>query len=402
MMKLHKILVVAVIDCLRDIFAERRYADKVIERMLKSNKKWGARDRGFIAESVYDIVRQWRLITHLNESESLQANQLWRVFGIWYFLKYDSLPDWEEFKGLDINYLRKKKKESDSIRVLRESIPDWLDKLGEQELGVTWSAELSALNTLAPVVIRANSLKIDTLTLQKRLASEQIVTEILHDTPTALRLVERKNLFTSPLFLEGLFEVQDAGSQWISAALDVAPGMRVIDACAGAGGKTLHLAANMDNRGQLIAMDTEDWKLQELKKRAKRAGAHNIETRAIEGTKTIKRLHDSADRLLLDVPCSGLGVLRRNPDAKWKLQPEFLYRIRQTQSEILHNYAKMLRRNGKMVYATCSILPSESELQVQAFLKAQDGVFELLAEQRCSPVQHGYDGFYMATLQRVQ
>jgi 16S rRNA (cytosine967-C5)-methyltransferase len=163
----------------------------------------------------------------------------------------------------------------------------------------------------------------------------------------------------------------------------------------------LHLSAMMDNRGMLIAMDIEEWKLTELKKRAKRAGAFNIETRWIENNKVIKRLHGTADRLLLDVPCSGLGVLKRNPDTKWKLQPDFLDEIRKTQREILENYSKMLRVGGKMVYATCSILPSESEDQVQWFLQQQEGKFELLEEKRCSPAADGYDGFYMATLKRV-
>jgi 16S rRNA (cytosine967-C5)-methyltransferase len=157
----------------------------------------------------------------------------------------------------------------------------------------------------------------------------------------------------------------------------------------------------MENKGMLIAMDIEEWKLAELKKRAKRAGSFNIETRWIENNKVVKRLHGTADRLLLDVPCSGLGVLKRNPDTKWKLQPSFLETVCQTQRDILENYAKMLRVGGKMVYATCSILPSESENQVQWFLQQQEGAYELLEEKRCSPSQHGYDGFYMATLKKV-
>ena len=155
----------------------------------------------------------------------------------------------------------------------------------------------------------------------------------------------------------------------------------------------------MQNKGQIIAMDVEDWKLQELRRRARRNGVSNVEVRLIEA-KTIKRLRATADRLLLDVPCTGLGVLRRNPDTKWKLQPEFLTQIKQTQYEILANYAQMVKVGGKMVYATCSILPSESEEQVQRFLREQSSKWQLLTEQRTSPARDGFDGFYMACLQR--
>lgn len=400
-MKLHRILVEAVLDNLHQIFGDQRYADKVIEKALKSNKKWGSRDRAFIAESTYDIVRQWRLLLFIIGAEAKPMHRLWEVFGVWYWLKYQNLPDWTEFKGLNKTRMQDNWEKAQENPVLKYSIPDWMQAQCSEELGANWAAELAALNETAPVIIRTNTLKTDISTLQKKLLQENIPTEQLADTPLALRLTERKNLFSSPLFQEGLFEVQDAGSQWIGASLEVSPGMRVIDACAGAGGKTLHLAAMMQNKGQLIAMDVEDWKLQELKKRAKRAGAHNVETRVIESTKVIKRLHDSADRLLLDVPCSGLGVLRRNPDAKWKLKPAFIDQIQTTQRDILNNYSKMLRKGGLMTYATCSILNSENEAQTQWFLETQNGNFELVSEKRCSPAQHGYDGFYMAVMKRV-
>jgi 16S rRNA (cytosine967-C5)-methyltransferase len=213
-----------------------------------------------------------------------------------------------------------------------------------------------------------------------------------------LVLKERTNVFTSPHFKNGLFEIQDASSQLVADFVEVEGNMRVIDACAGAGGKTLHLAALMQNKGKIIAMDTEEWKLTELKKRARRGGANNIEIRLIDNNKAIKRLADSADRLLLDVPCSGLGVLKRNPDAKWKLDVDFINHIKETQQEILQNYVQMLRNGGQLIYATCSILPSESENQVEKFLESQNGAFELLDQQRISPAQTGFDGFYMARL----
>ncbi len=195
--------------------------------------------------------------------------------------------------------------------------------------------------------------------------------------------------------------MQDASSQLVGAALDVQPGMRVVDACAGAGGKTLHLAALMKNKGQIIAMDTEAWKLDNLKKRATRAGITIIEPRLIESSKTIKRLHNSADRLLLDVPCSGLGVLRRNPDAKWKLTHEFISTIKKTQQEILEGYSPIIKKDGVLIYSTCSILPSENTGQVNTFLKASENQFVLQEEKKVFPSESGFDGFYIAKIKRL-
>jgi 16S rRNA (cytosine967-C5)-methyltransferase len=177
--------------------------------------------------------------------------------------------------------------------------------------------------------------------------------------------------------------------------------MRVIDTCAGAGGKTLHLAAQMENKGQLIAMDIYGGKLAELKKRAKRAGVHNVQNRVIEGTKSIKKLKNSADRILIDAPCSGIGVLKRNPDSKWKLQAEFVDNIKKTQADILDRYSSMLKVNGLMVYATCSIMPSENEDQVAIFLENNKN-FRLHEDIKVSPSKSGFDGFYMALLERTE
>jgi 16S rRNA (cytosine967-C5)-methyltransferase len=188
----------------------------------------------------------------------------------------------------------------------------------------------------------------------------------------------------------------------VAPFLGAEPGMRVIDACAGAGGKTLHLSAMMENKGQLLALDIYPGKLKELRKRAKRAGAHNIETRLITSSKVIKRLSDTADRVLIDAPCTGLGVLRRNPDAKWKLQSDFVEKVRDTQLDLLTRYSQMLRRGGKLVYATCSILPSENQQQVDAFLKSKAGrEFQLLKVSSLLPSREGFDGFYMALLERT-
>jgi len=175
--------------------------------------------------------------------------------------------------------------------------------------------------------------------------------------------------------------------------------MRVVDACAGAGGKTLHLAALMKNKGTVIALDIHQWKLDELRRRATRAAADNIQTRLIEGP-AVARLAGSADRVLLDVPCSGLGVLRRNPDTKWKLKPEELDRLRAEQADLLERYSKMTKPGGKLVYATCSILPSENDQQVATFLAAHNE-WRLEQELHLRPDREGFDGFYAARLVRT-
>ncbi|UNY97648.1 methyltransferase domain-containing protein [Zhouia spongiae] len=402
-MRLHRNLVFAVIDGLHLIFNENEYADKVVEKLLKRDKRWGARDRGFIAETVYDIVRWKRLYAEIAEvKEPFNRENLWRIFAVWAVLRGYKLPDWKQLEGTPIRRIKGRFDELSKNRVYRESIPDWLDKLGGKELGTEiWTNELAALNAQADVILRVNTLKTTKEKLQGLLFDNNIDTAFIKGYPDALKLKERTNVFTTEAFKNGYFEVQDASSQLVGSYLDVAPGMRVADACAGAGGKSLHLAALMENKGQVISMDIYGNKLKELKRRAKRNGAHNIETREIDSTKVIKKLHGKMDRVLIDAPCSGLGVLRRNPDAKWKLQPEFLEEIKQTQQQILQDYSRMVKPGGKMVYATCSILPSENQDQVNKFLKTEPGQeFKLVKEERILSHQSGFDGFYMALLER--
>lgn len=395
-MRLHRGTSEAVVQSLRLIFEENRYADKVIEKVLKQNSKWGARDRRFIAETTYDIVRWYRWFRELSQAK---GTDFWRLLAVWCILSGVDLPAWEEFDGVSRGEILEREKRTTYSRKTRESIPDWLDELGERELGKEiWERELSALNEIAPVVLRVNTLKTSKAELAARLREDGIGTLDLKGYPEALVLEERQNIFGSSAFKDGHFEVQDAGSQGIAPFLQVAPGLRVVDACAGAGGKTLHLAALMKNKGRIIAMDTEQWKLEELQKRARRAGVGNIETRVIESGKTIKRLSNTADRLLLDVPCSGLGVLKRNPDAKWKLSMDFIEKIKELQQHILNDYCDMLKVGGQMVYSTCSILPSENEKQVHKFLSEKKD-FQLVSEKHIFPSE-GFDGFYMALIEK--
>ncbi|NVJ86665.1 MAG: class I SAM-dependent methyltransferase [Algoriphagus sp.] len=394
-MKLHNNTIRGVHSALDAIFQQGQYADKVIERTLKSNPRWGARDRSFIAETTYEMVRWWRLINYLSPSDDY-----WDLFGTYWLMQGHELPNWEEFSKINPQKIKEKYEKLEDPAIL-ESVPDWLYQLGKKELGAEWETELHSLNEEAEVVLRVNTLKTTRERLKAQLMEEGIRTYQIKGYPDALILEERQNVFRTAAFKAGLFEVQDASSQLVAAALAVEPGMRVIDACAGAGGKTLHLAALMDNKGKILSMDLEEWKLQQTKLRARRNGIDIIERKVIEGSKTIKRLKESADRLLLDVPCSGLGVLRRNPDTKWKLSPESIEKVEETQQEILQTYPSMLKKGGQMVYATCSILPSENENQVRKFLESEAGKdFELLEEHKVFAHQSGFDGFYIARLQK--
>ncbi len=399
-MRLHRNLVMAVIQALDQIYNEGLYADKVVQKALKTDKRWGARDRKFVAETIYDMVRWKRLYDEIAGTKGHYSKEnLWKNFAVWAVLKGYSLPDWKQFAGTPSRRIKGKFDECQKVRKIRESIPDWMDEVGSKELGETWDKEIKELNKQAKVVLRANQIKISRNDLKKRLAEENIETEYIKGYPNALVLTERKNVFLTEAFKQGLFEVQDASSQLVAPFLEVEPGQKVIDTCAGAGGKSLHLAALMENRGQIIAMDIYGHKLTELKKRARRDGIHNIENRVIDGTKTIKKLKGKADRVLIDAPCSGIGVLKRNPDSKWKLEPDFLDRIRKTQASILDQYASMVKPGGKLVYATCSILPSENEEQVKGFLKKHPE-FAFVKENKVSPSASGFDGFYMALLER--
>ncbi|GAA4961314.1 RsmB/NOP family class I SAM-dependent RNA methyltransferase [Algibacter aquimarinus] len=402
-MRLHRNLCFAVIDGLTLIFNEGKYADKVIQQLLKRDKRWGSRDRGFVAETVYDIVRWKRLYAEIAEvKEPYDRDNLWRMFAVWATLKGITLPDWKYFENTPTRKIKGRFDELSKVRKLRESIPDWIDEVGVKELGeAKWTKEIAMQNEKADVILRTNTLKITKEKLQNILADDGIETEFIKGYDAALKLVERANVFVTDAFKKGYFEVQDASSQLVADFLDVAPGMKVVDTCAGAGGKTLHIASLMENKGQIVAMDIYESKLKKLKVRARRNGAHNIDLKVIDSTKPIKKLYNKADRVLIDAPCSGLGVLRRNPDAKWKLEPEFLDNIRVTQQEVLQQYSRMVKEGGKLVYATCSVLPSENQDQVKAFLKSEGGTnFELVKDKKILAHQQGYDGFYMALMER--
>lgn len=404
-MRLHRNLVFTVIDSLIMIFNEGEYADKVVAKALKKDPRWGSKDRKFVAETIYEIVRWKRLYAEIAEvKETYTREDIWRIFAVWAVLRGITLPDWKYFEGTPVRRIKGKFDELSKTRKIRESIPDWIDELGVKELGEeVWTKEIAAQNQQAQVILRVNTLKTTKKQLHAALMDQDIETYSDDRYPDALILKERANVFMTQQFKDGWFEVQDASSQKVAPLLDPKPGMRVVDACAGAGGKTLHIAAMMENKGQIIAMDLYESKQKQLKIRARRNAAFNIEYRIIDSTKVIKKLHDKADRVLIDAPCSGLGVLKRNPDSKWKLKPEFIEEIKRTQEEVLNNYSKMVKVGGKLVYATCSVLPSENEKQVEKFLATDFGKnFKMIKDEKVLAHQSGFDGFYMCLMERVQ
>ena len=405
-MKLYPNLVAAVVLALEEIFSGGGYADQVVEHTLKKDARWGARDRKFIAANIYDIVRWYRLYSSCLTDLQLTKNKYYALFAVATIVKGNTLPMWKEFEGIDESEIITAYEHALKVRKLRLSVPDWLDDIGIKQFGESlWEKEMSSLNEEAEVYLRANTMRVSAAQLIKELRNSHVEVSILDvnlfadsESPP-IKLIKRQRLQSLAAYQNGLFEIQDASSQLVAPFLQVKPGMMVIDACAGAGGKALHIASLMKNAGKILAMDVEPKKLRELERRAKNAGVEIIQTSVITPEEIIKN-KGKADRLLLDVPCSGLGVLKRNPDAKWKLSAAFIEEIQITQANILKEYAEMLKPEGMMVYATCSILPSENEQQVAAFIAQQPNKYALLKDLRVMPSQ-GYDGFYMALIKKM-
>jgi 16S rRNA (cytosine967-C5)-methyltransferase len=389
-MKMHRILADAAAGIAKSVFKEHLVLDHALAAAFEENPKWGKRDRGFIAETVFEVVRWRRALGFLADSEETNA----MCAAQWVRMGFE-IPDWWTFKGLGADEMRAREAElAGQPRAVRESIPDWLDELGVAEVGAAWDAEIAALNQRAPVYLRVNTLKSSRAKAIEWLASFDVAATEVPGLPDALVLAPGKAL-PKPLRTDGRVEIQDAGSQLIAPLVNPQPGERVIDACSGAGGKSLHLAALMGNEGRVFGMDVDGKKLAELERRAKRAGATCVKAKQITAT-TPADFAGIADRLLIDAPCSGLGTLKRQPDLKWRLKPAQLDRVRGIQKELLASYPAMLKPGGTLVYATCSILPSENRGAVDSLL--ENGGFTLVSERPVSPAETGFDGFYAAVL----
>lgn len=405
MQKPSKELAAGIVNTLLAIFNRGINADKALSFTLRLNPKWHAGVRGYVAESVYDIIRHWRhlwMLAELPPDEYLTQVTEQRVWWIWAASRMEagfSIAPFPEMKGLPKSQIYTQLEQR--LPNTRYAFPDWLNDACKAELKERWPRFMEELDRPASQHIRVNTLKTNRHTLLQGFHADDIAAFAPKDAPDAVILRYYFPLHELESFDEGMFEIQDAGSQQIAPFLQAEPGMRVLDACAGAGGKSLHLAALMRNKGRIVAFDVDEKKLKELRKRASRAGADTIEIRSLEGPKTLKRYAGTMDRVLCDVPCSGLGALRRNPGIRWKLKPEDLANLRQLQQSILSDFSPLVKSGGKLVYATCSILPSENEKQVRAFLKDNHNHWKLEEEMVLQPGINDADGFYAARLVRV-
>lgn len=302
----------------------------------------------------------------------------------------------------------------------RLNLPDWVLPALAERFGPALAAEAAALEAEAPLDLRVNLLRTDRDTATLLLAGEGLEVVPTPLSPWGLRLPGRRPITGTKAYREGMVEVQDEGSQLIALLADARPGMRVADYCAGAAGKTLAMAASMGNRGKITACDTSATRLEGAARRLKRAGVDNAERHLLApGDRWAKRRAGSFDRVLVDAPCTGTGTWRRNPDGRLRTRPEDLAELIAVQQEILDKAAELVRVGGRLVYATCSLLPQENEEQMERFLARApgfttvplDGLWSALRPDvaapcagpwlSLSPGSHGTDGFFCAVLERA-
>lgn len=390
-------------QALSEVFEKSKHADRMIDKYSRANKNWTPLEKSFFAEATYEIIRNKRLLEFLSETPDLSTD-LWVLIGTYLTLKDYKHPNRIEFSDIDSEKIKSRLKIQRPLAI-EHSVPDWLFELGEKQFLNQWPLILKSLNTPPQIYLRTNTLKTNINQLTLDLKSEKIEVQKIKmsvgESTETLVLKERKNVFATQAFRNGHFEMQDAGSQMIAPLLQAQPGQKIVDTCSGSGGKSLHLAALMKNQGEILCMDIHDWKLNDLKLRASKAGISIIKTQLINSNKIIKSLQSQFDRVLIDSPCSGLGVLRRNPDTKWKLRPTDIDSVCQLQKQLLTDYSEMCKPQGLMVYATCSLLTSENEEQIRWFLNTKAGQkWSLQQEILIWPHKQDSDGFYAAVLKR--
>lgn len=418
---------------------ERRPLDAIIAYYFRQRRYIGSKDRAAIAEMVYYIVRNKEILSWW--VDHLKAQYTPRSFILCMLAKHQRLSlgdithlfNGERFSPAPLDKMEKLCVEEWCKTILlhyqmplstKLNFPAWMQPLLESRFGDKLETEMQSLNEEAPVDIRANTLKTNRDALQASLASEGFVMEPTPLSPIGLRMTRRSAIFTSQAFKLGWFEMQDAASQMVALMVGAKPGEKVVDFCAGAGGKTLALAAEMQNKGQLLAWDTSKKRLEQMPERLKRAGVDNVRLHPIENERDafIKRHKESADRVLADVPCSGSGTWRRNPDLKWRFTMKDLQEMTVLQASILDSASRLVKVGGRLVYATCSLFESENESQIATFLEKKTnfrvvewpkiwdkepqphgGVFVKKGSNylKVSPHQDGVDGFFAAVLERV-
>jgi 16S rRNA (cytosine967-C5)-methyltransferase len=404
-------------DVLREILRFTAPADTTLSRYFKDHPRLGGRERGAIAECIYAVLRNKNFFTEFSEPNGGATMRRLMLLGMSDAVGVDSLPGLTEeetewltrMRDIDRTLLHKS---------LRTNMPKWLwDKLAEQ-YGEEEALQLAdALNTPAPLDLRVNALKADRDKVIEQLAQAPIVATATPFAPLGLRVLKKPQLQNLPLFKEGAIEVQDEGSQVLAQILGARRGEMVVDFCAGAGGKTLALGAQMRNTGRLYAFDVSEKRLAKLKPRLARSGLSNVHPVAIahERDAKIKRLAGKIDRVLVDAPCSGMGTLRRNPDVKWRQPVEAIAEMHDKQVAILDGAARLVKAGGRLVYATCSLLKEENDAVAEQFIAGHPDfhlvpMSQVLAEQKIDlemgdylkllPHKHHTDGFFAAVFER--
>jgi len=405
------------IEALEILLELDKPADAQLSAFFRNYPNFGARDRSFIAEAVYGVLRRLRSLQVLAAPATPR-----RLLLAW--LARHGGRNMREFEALvdkdELEWLRgvKSAKLDDQPAAVQLDLPDWLHARLAAQFGEHLSALMESLNTAAPLDLRVNPLKASRDEVLVQFNREGVVAAATPLSPLGMRLQGKPALQKHPLFLDGSVEVQDEGSQLLGLMLAPKRGEMVCDFCAGAGGKTLLLGALMRSSGRLYAFDTSEKRLARMKPRLARSGLQNVQALLIahERDAKVKRLAGKFDRVLVDAPCSGLGTLRRNPDLKWRQTPEAVAELTQKQAAILEAAARLVKAGGRLVYATCSLLVAENEDIVAAFLAAHPDFHllpagEVLAAQnialemgdylRLDTAKHGTDGFFAAVMERV-
>ena len=424
----------AAIDILAAIDTGERPADDVAADYFRHRRYIGAKDRAQIAGHVYIVLRHRRALDWWSRKHPVEIGPRSRVLAAlvltegWRPEVVVACCDGDRFRPPPLSDAEKRLVDGLASRTLRHpemsravanDLPEWLMPYLERVCGKGLEREMAALNEAAPIDLRVNLLKADRATARRALAAEGIPAEPTPWSPIGLRITKRVPLGGLAAFKEGLVEVQDEGSQITALLVGARPGMCVVDFCAGAGGKTLALAAQMANRGSLVACDVSTRRLERATRRLRRAGVGNVERRALttERDKWIKRHAGGFDRVLVDAPCLGIGAWRRNPGDKWRITKEDLADLVLRQQEILRSAARLVRPGGRLVYATCSLLHEENEAQPEAFLATTPGFSVVSAARawhetiggaapgggrylRLTPARHGTDGFFVAIFER--
>lgn len=423
----------AVLEIYEEVRREGARADQALQRVLRREKQLRSVERRAVSDAVYGLLRLQGRVDHLlgralatrGMSLSGLATPTQHLLRYAAYLVVGERQSAESAAGLagpeiaalswTLDLLAQPSalgEPDDPLDALaaETSLPRWLAQVWSSQLGVDQTRALaSALNQRAPLTVRANLLKNTREELIETLKAEGSRVEPTRLSPWGVTFTGRTNVFALRAFKNGRFEVQDEGSQLIALACEARPGQLVVDACAGAGGKALALASEMHNKGRLIACDRDSRRLDEMRPRARRAGVHNWEARAVPESSDarIADLDAQADVVLVDAPCSGLGALRRNPDARWRLTAEEVATFPPRQIGILEKFARLVKPGGRLVYATCSINRAENQDVRALFLQRHANEFTPVSalpgwtdEVQLLPHVHGTDGFYIAALLR--